>query len=470
MAQSSNESFYEEIDDLSISLSTFVDLYGTQLPQVVNVAESIYQVDGGSLEGQHLQVYFKKETRVVDVSLSSRNYVVPINSQLKASVLYNPHNNLEKAKEGYYFATVADLVKAVPQPFVVSVGKNWMSPKNPSVSLQKGQILIVVSPIRKGRSLICIDAGSNTSIRLEDTCEGHFTTQPASIAINLHLLVEHVQLPLLVSFNDEEENANRWFQNETGYIGKQHLLQSIIAVKGNQYEGDLSKVFEILSSVPIYVEVIQISEENKVKLIIQSQKLANVLNPSLLTEVSTSLCPDLFQEEILKFVQEEAWRRDVHEIDVCQKLLFPADHQPQNYEMSMSLPNLFPSSDFAEYDVLPQRRQLTLPLSTNPRTNHKIPPLVPFRRLSCEYSIDKPPLIPPRHNRTIGGYTSDTDDSSYAYGRFYSATTGPYTTSSETISTENELIKQLSELRENNIQLTVRLHELENALNGRKHT
>ena len=470
MALSSKERFYEEIDDLSISLSTFVDLYATQLPQVVTVAESIYQIDGGSLEGQHLQVYFKKETKVVDVSLSSRNYVVPVSSQLKANVLYNPHNNLEKAKEGYYFATVADLIKAVPQPSVVSVGKNWMSPKNPSVSLRKGQILIVVSPIRKGKSLICIDAESNTSIRLEDTCMGHFTTQPASIAVNLHLLVDHLQLPLLVSFNDDGENAKRWFQNETGYIGKQYLLQSIIVVKGNQYEGDLSNVFEILSSVPIYVKIVQISEENKVKLMLQSQKLANMLNPSLLTEVVTSLCPDLFQEEILKFVQEKMWRRDVHDIDMCQKLPFTTEHEPQDYEMSISWTKPLPSAEFAEYDVLPQRRQLTLPSLTNPCTEHRTSPLVPFRRLSCDNSMDRPPLIPPRQCKTIAGYTSDTDDSWYDYGRFYSATTGPYISSSETISTENELLKQLTELREINFQLTIRLHELQNALNGRKHT
>ena len=461
----SNEQFYEDVDLLPMPLSVFVELYGTKLPQVVTVNESIYGVCSEALsEGQHLQVYFKKESKVVDVSLSSRNCVVPVSSQLKASVLYNPHNNLEKAKEGYYFATVADLIKAVPPPSVVSVGKKWTSSKDSTLSLQKGQILIVNgvdSFNQKGRKLNCIDIDSNTLLCLEETCKGYFTTQPSLIAINLQLLVKHLQLPIQVMFfHYNDTKSNKLFQNETGNITKEHVLQSVIVAptftERNQYDDVPGKIFEIVVSVPINVTVKQISEEDRIKLNIGAQRLAKILNPSLVTEVVLNISPTVnsFQEEVLKFIPENEWRNDVQKINIGEYEVFNELFIQRESQTCEDL------TDLRDIHLSPQY-ELPLPL-VRPPTKNKIPLYVPAFP-SGDTNI--PPPIPPKPKRAEKTIVH-TSDNCYTDSIFSKTNEN---TSLKKVSSENELLlTELSELRKSNVQLTARLHELESTITGKK--
>ena len=467
----SNERFYEDVNLLPMPLSVFVELYGTKLPQIVTVNESIYGICSGAIsEGQHLRIYFKKETKVVDVSLSSRNCVVPVSSQLKASVLYNPHNNLEKAKEGYYFATVADLIKAVPQPSVVSVGKNWTSSKNSTLSLQKDQILIVKgvdSFNPKGKKLNCIDIDSNTLLCLEETCKGHFTTQPSLIAIDLQLLVKHLQLPIQVMFfHHDDTKSNKLFQNETGSITKEHILQSVIVAPSfterNQYDDVPREIVEIVVSVPINITVIQISEEDRIKLNIGAQRLAKILNPSLVTEVVLNVSPivNSFQEEVLKFIPENEWRNDVHKINIGEYEVF---HEFFFRSESQQCEDVIELRDIhlpRQYEV-PQVRPLPLPL-VKPPTNNKTPLYVP----PCPSDdANIPPPIPPKPKRA-GNAIVHTPDNCYTSSHISKTNKN---TSLRKASSENELLlTELSELRESNVQLTARLHELENTITGKK--
>ena len=441
-----DEQFYEDPDLLVMPLLTFVERFGSKLPQVVAVNESTYGDCGGSLsEGQHLKVYFKKETKVVNLMLSPRNYVVPVCSQLKASVLYNPHNNLEKAKEGYYFATVADLIKAVPQPSVVSVGKNWTSSKDSTLSLQKGQILIVKgvdSFNRKGKMLSCVDTDSNTPVYLENTCKGHFTTQPALIAIDIRLLVEHLELPIQLFFHhDDTKGNNAWFQNEVGSITKQFLLQSIIAVprfsKRNQYDDIPRETLEIVTTLPINVKIVQVSEEDRKKLLVESQRLAKVLKPSLLNQVvaDVSLTMNSFLEGIFKSIPEKEWRNDVQNINEA----VPKKKKPP------------PPPESPKY----LRKQT---LTKGPTVNTMSPHFPSFDRAISNY----PPVPPkPKQQQEI----STTDNPCYECYEFPTPTRDNDHESGKQELAENELL--LKNMQESITQLTARLQSLENAIKGK---
>ena len=443
----SGERFYEELDALPMPLSAFIERYCIHLPQVVAVNESLYGVCSGSFfDGQLLYVYFKRETKVVDVRISSRNYIVPVTSQLKASVLYNPHNNLEKAKEGYYFATVADLIKAVPQPSVVSVGKKWTSAKDSSLSLQKGQILIVKkidSSSRKRKKLYCIDPETNTSFCLEDTCKGHFTTQLSLISIDLQLLLEHHQLPISVSLSHDDTKIAMLLRKEIVVIHNHHLLQSIIATpKRYDYDNIPNKVIEIISSVPIDVRRMQTSEEEKLQLSIEAQGLAKILKPSLLTEVVTDVSPvtKILQQDLLKSIPEHEWRNGIHNINIC------------------------------EYEVLPHERE-TIHSPTEQHTDIHSPPPIPPRPSHDSFKDSRPP-IPPRSKRTFSESMSPKTKTEViipvvnpSYDSTEFCTNVPDNIESP-LSEKEQLLKQLSELKENNVQLTTRLHGLEKTMNG----
>ena len=443
----SSELFYEELDAVPMPLGAFIERYGTHLPQILAVNESIYGVcSGGFLDSQLLYVYFKRETKVVDVRLSSHNYVVPVSSHVKASVLYNPHNNLEKAKEGYYFATVADLIKAVPSPSVVSVGKNCTFSKDSSQSLHKGQILIVKkidSSKKKRKKLYCIDPESNTSLCLEDTCKGHFTTQISLIAIDLQLLLEHHQLPIYVSLSHNDTKLATWFKKEIGVIHNYHLLQSIIATpKRYDYDNIPSNIIEIISSVPIDVRRMQISEEDKIEMSIGAQRLAKILKPSLLTEVMTDVSPvtKKKQQDLLKSIPEHEWRNGIHNINIC------------------------------DYEVLPHGGE-TSHIPTEQYANINSPPPISPRQL-YDSSKDSRPPIPPRSKRSYSESMSPKTKAeviipevnpSYASTEFCTDVADNV----ESPSLEKEqLLKQLSELKESNVQLTARLHGLEKTMNG----
>ena len=442
------EMFYEDPDLLVMPLHAFVERFGTKLPQVVAVNESRYGECGGSLsEGQHLKVYFKKETKVVNLMLSPRNYVVPVCSQLKASVLYNPHNNLEKAKEGYYFATVADLIKAVPQPSVVSVGKNWTSSKDLSLSLQKGQILIIKgvdSLDRKGRMLNCIDTVSNAPVCLENTCKGHFTTQPSLIAIDMRLLVEHFQLPIQAFFHhDDTKGNNAWFQNEVGNITKQYLLQSIIAVprfsKRNQYDDIPRETLEIFTTLPINVKIVEVSEEDRKKMITESQRLAKVLKPSLLSQVvaDVSLTMNSFLEGIFKSIPEKEWRNDVQHINEG----VPKKKKPP------------PPPESPKY----LRKQT---LAKGPIVNSMSPTFPSFNR-----PVPNSPPVPPKPKQQQE--ISTTDNPCYECLEIPTANRNNDRESTKQELAGNELL--LKDMQKSISQLTARLESLENAIKGKKY-
>ena len=440
----SSERFYEELDALPMPLSAFIERYGIHLPQVVTVNESLYGVCSGSFSHcQLLYVYFKRETKVVDVRISPHNYVVPVTSQLKASVLYNPNNNLEKAKEGYYFATVADLIKAVPPPSVVSVGKNWTSSKDSSLSLQKGQILIVKkidSSSRKRKKLYCIDPETNTSFCLEDTCKGHFTTQLSLISIDLQLLLEHHQLPISVSLSHDDTKLDILLKKKIGVIHNYHLLQSIIATtKRYDYDNIPNKVIEIISSVPIDVRRMQTSEDDNIQLSVDAQKLAKVLKPSLLTEVVTDVSPvtKTLQQHLLKSIPEHEWRNGIHNINIC------------------------------EYEVLPHERE-TIHSPTEQHTDIHSPPPISPRPSPDSFKDDRPP-IPPRSKRTYSESMSPKTKTEViipVVNHSYDSTEFCSGNIESPLSEKEQLLKQLSELKENNVQLTTRLHGLEKTMNG----
>ena len=471
----SSQGFYEEPDTFPMSLSVFLERYGTKLPQVVAVNESIYGVCDGSLRNdQPLQIYFKREAKVVNVRLSRHNYIIPVGLQLKASVLYNPHNNLEKAKEGYYFATVADLIKAVPQPSVVSVGKNWMPSNDSSQSLEKGQILLIKGidlSDRKGKMLNCINIESNTLVCLEDTCKGHFTTQPSLIAVDLKLLLQYIKLPIQVSIHHEDPKFQKWLKNEIGVINDHYVLQSIIASTTRcNYDEVPSEVMEIISSVPIDVRIMQISEENKIQLSIGANKLAKILKPSILTEIITNISPvaKIFQKDLLMSIPEHEWRTGVHNISTSEHELFLQGREiPQPPKELLSRPtNLSHPYHDNSCSLYPPKPSCPNQVNLPPRekTNEIIPVVNSYTYIPSSANITCTSCIGEYEDIRL---TSTSVTSCSASADFSSSITRNVKSTSKTIPDRNEvLLKEVLEMRHSIDKLTASIKKLDNTING----
>lgn len=509
---------YEEVDSLPLPLDLFLKKYSARLPQMVSVNESLYGICSGNFtEGQLLQIYFLKETSIVNLKMSQITYLVPTASSIKYSIIYNPQRNLTAAREGYKFATVGDMIKTKALPSVVSVGRTC------STSLVKGQILILkaVEILPKNvKKLKCYNVDTDKIMTLEENCKGHFTTQPFHTFLDISIILKHFQLPVTVMLHSEEEATQKWFKQELiGVIMDNYLMQSVIAsfcpldskVDRDGCKHIMQKVpkelIEIISTVPIDVRIVSLSDEEMMQLKLNTDVLARSISPQYVKDIITNTFATVnpFQKEILKSISDEEWRKDVQCVSDTDYELLPfvdfvakIDSNGEDIKSSTtptaeivvgsSPPPVPPRSsrnkkpsilkklsspthnsrvfeDIIGSNVSPTRMMTyTPPMSaktynispTLPETDQQYVPLSPIlppkvpNRLARSNSVGIPPNITSSYMEPIRDRSLSTiiDDGHQE-------------------AQQSELMKELEILRESNAQLVARLHGLENTLLSR---
>ena len=194
---------YHEVNSSKAMPLTQVVEKASDLPITVQMKESLYGIcgDWSLFEGQLLNIHFKKETEVVSVQIDGgAQYIVPLNSRLKCSILYNPLKNIELAKSGFDFQNALDIIETKPMPKVVAVTVDC-SP------VTKGEILLIKDvQIQENDSekkrLLCFSVNTGSEKWLNEDCEGCFTTEVEFIKLHLSELIPHVSLPIQAVFFD----------------------------------------------------------------------------------------------------------------------------------------------------------------------------------------------------------------------------------------------------------------------------
>ena len=180
----------------------------SHLPVTVAMKESLYGIcgDWSLFEGQLLNIHYQKETEVVSVQIDGgAQYVVPLNSTLQCSILYDPLTNIELAKTGFDFQNVLGIIEAKPMPKVVAVTVDC-SP------VTKGEILMIKSVQyqennSEKRQILCLSVKTGTEKWLNEDCKGCFTTEIQLIKLHLSELIPHVSLPIQAVFFDSRETG-----------------------------------------------------------------------------------------------------------------------------------------------------------------------------------------------------------------------------------------------------------------------
>ena len=359
MAVVSDEA-YEAVDSLPVSLHMFIERFSDKLPQVVAVNESLYGVSSGSLvEGQLLMVYFLKETNAVSAVVAGLTKVIPLSTTVKFAIPYDPYNNPVAAKEGYFFQSVADLIKAKTMPCVVHVGKSWRASAKNFSSISEGQVLIVKginTSIRKRKRLLCIDVATKIELTLEDSCNGHFNTCPTLASIDLQTLLANFKLPMNVMVNRSGSHVNCT-------LTRQFVLKSIIAsFCPPSVHGELpavkklpSEVIEVISTVSIDVRMIKISQEETRYLKIVRDALGAKLRLSLLKEVisDVSATSDSFQKQLLTSVFESDWKNDIVGANDCNYESIPYSPEKKETDLDGIFPPAIPTASHVTSDTPP---------------------------------------------------------------------------------------------------------------------
>lgn len=313
---------YEQIEQsAALPLNVFAKEYGTKLPQVIVVHESLYGVCPGSLrDGQKLEVHFRKETSVVVMKLSRKSYTVPVNSSFKFSILYNPNNDLVKARRGYLFETVTDLMKAVPLPNLVYVGKECtasLKKKNSSIFIQKCQLLIIKgieSHFGKGKWLKCVAINDSEELYLKDCCEGQFSTRESLLLFPLSVLIKkQFQFPVATSlYSSDGRQLHIIFNQKSALIDNALTTLETIITTSNESTTPY-KLTELCTTLPIEVHVTNLSETAMTQLNQRKDSLLQVLSPEYVTDVvyDTSAIENMLQKDLLLPMNNKEW---VHEI------------------------------------------------------------------------------------------------------------------------------------------------------------
>ena len=169
----------------------------------IEISKGLEQLCGTSfVAGERYHVHFVKNTEVLVATLSgypgNESYTIPHNSPLQLCPVYNPENNLERAKQGYKFQSVEELMKASTLPSAVTATRVHEE-SNPNYSIMTNEVLLLK---KKKKNLMheYIQAFSmltRTRKKLKRSCKSRLTTEPLKLGLYLPDFVEHFgsQLP-----------------------------------------------------------------------------------------------------------------------------------------------------------------------------------------------------------------------------------------------------------------------------------
>ena len=305
-----------KLDSEPILLSRFVEKT-SDFPVTVAMKESLYGIcgDWSLFEGQLLNIHFQKETEVVSVEIDGgAQYIVPLNSTLQCSILYDPLTNIELAKMGFDFQNVLGIIEAKPMPKVVAVTVDC-SP------VTKGEILVIKNVQyqennSEKKQLLCLSVKTGTEKWLNEDCEGCFTTEAEFIKLYLSELIPHVSLPIKATFFDSRETRISLPLNV--HVGPciidHHRIEKSIVTSVNlseclQNESPSSSSMEVieilLMNVSITVQEVNVSYMKKQEVARQTDQLSQEFLPSLVDRVIIDLSPtkNAVQTKLFKAVQ-----------------------------------------------------------------------------------------------------------------------------------------------------------------------
>ena len=101
--------------------------------------------------GDAFNLHFTKSVKVVVVETlpqqGSTEYSIPLNSSIRFSPLYNPHENLEEAKKGYRFQSVAEILAQKVLPKLLRVTRGYTG-SNSENSLSESEIVLVLKSMK----------------------------------------------------------------------------------------------------------------------------------------------------------------------------------------------------------------------------------------------------------------------------------------------------------------------------------
>ena len=274
------------------SLGTFYQNH--QLPQFVSVVGGHLGVteEYSMSEGEELILFFVKTSQVVVASSERKSewYYIPVNSSLQfVPNQYLPADDNSVKGEDYFqqFKTVGDLLnKKGELPKVVKVCKTYNG-KSDQSSVVAGELIFPkktsVSFTRK-KVLECLNS-KNKLLKLDLTCEGNFSINPADVKLYLVELLHYFkEFPISVMVINDHVGRSKSSSLSTGSIlrlNEPKQLQSYIC--STDVHGKMNyPLMELPMSMPIEIQCIEFPDLDMKPIYSKIQHIYENFKPSLI--------------------------------------------------------------------------------------------------------------------------------------------------------------------------------------------
>lgn len=270
------------------------------------VATPLYGVcgEGSLLDGQVVSLHFVKQTEVVNLrTRHDTSYKIPLHSSIQFAILYNPQGDINKASNGYWFQTIADVIEAKPVPLMLYVSKSSRL-KNATTEqmVKEGEVIVPMSIKTKGSKpvyLKCLTIQGDEMKRLPPECTGPFTTTPVLLRLYLTQLLKHLTLPqdviVFLSINQKNQLLVEFGSHPVSLVSQKTMLSIIGTTKPSTetaYDEETpTKVVEIASELNLEFEQLTLSSEEMERLNQHTKELFRTFSPTLVDCFVDDLAP-----------------------------------------------------------------------------------------------------------------------------------------------------------------------------------
>ena len=273
-----------------VSLCTYASSKKSQFPKRVMISKGALYPSGGRAVsvGQELNLHFLKRTRVVLMQDSrGDNYVLPLHTAIRASIVYNPSSSEKTTSKDPKFKSAGDIMNLKHIPLVIAATKKYNGGSDNS-SVEDGEIMIVGGIKTDSYSGRCLKVQSINGAKklLNENCAAHFTTKPSLTAISIQdMFNSNIQLPQKVILHATPTFQQGAILPSMITFSQYATATSVIATDAFLLANQVpSRVLELSSNLDIELqETVGVSETVEVQLLEMTEHLYQSFDPSMTT-------------------------------------------------------------------------------------------------------------------------------------------------------------------------------------------
>lgn len=370
--QSTDQPYFDSYNILQepeeLSVLELVERYQELFPLRVYVSRGFYGSNERFTlsEGDVYNIHFVKKTTVITViDCSQIEHKIALNSSVQFGMLYNPEGNFQKAKDGYSYSKVSDIMAISPLPKVVRVTVEFKG-TTPNNSIMKNELLIIKEIIKKGsrRHLVVYSVTASKIKHLFESCEGHFSTHPNDVCLFLPEILKHVPNPfpmvcyLFLNSITSQEIPYHLTSSAATLVGET-VDTSLIASSSIETDSGRPLLIEIPIDLDIQVQVMQPKDATDTESL--SEQTYDLFENLDITKVVQ--CTNVIQSagQGMELVKSQAMK---HWIDVHSKDSIRYSKLPPNQHALSLMRNNEPLSCSTESEMLYEKESNAPPIPT----------------------------------------------------------------------------------------------------------